>query len=153
MKENRNRITQVLAIACLAVFALCVLLVLLTGADAYRKTVDSGEESYERRTALQYLTTRVHQAQTVDIGIWEDREVLILGESIDAEQYTTRVYCYEGWLRELYAVPGAVLPPTAGEPILEAETFELKQEEDLLTVILDDDTLLLNLPAGRTVGP
>lgn len=153
MKENRARITQVLAIVCLAVFALCILLVLLTAGSVYRNLVDRGEETYTRRTALQYLTTRVHQAQTVDVGIWEDCEVLILGETVDGEQYTTRVYCYDGWLRELYAVPGAVLPPTAGEPIVEAETFELKKEENLLTVTFDDDTLLLDLPAGRTVGP
>ena len=153
MKENRARITQVLAIACLAVFALCILLVLLTAGSVYRNLVDRGEETYTRRTALQYLTTRVHQAQTVDTGTWEDCEVLILGEIIDGERYTTRVYCYEGWLRELYAAAGAVLPPTAGEPIVEVETFALKQEEDLLTVTFDEDILLLYLPAGRTVGP
>lgn len=153
MRENSSRITDVLALLCLTVFALCVLLVLLTGAESYRKLVSSGEESYERRTALQYLTTRVRQAETVETGAFEGCEALILGETIDGETYTTWVYCYDGWLRELYAVPGAKLPPQAGEAILEAENFVLELEENLLTVNLGSDELLLHLPSGRTVGP
>lgn len=153
MKENRSRITDVLGLLCLAVFALGLLLVLLTGASLYRNLVDRGEETYARRTALQYLTTRVRQAETVEIGELDGCEALVLGAIIDGETYTTHIYCYEGWLRELYAVPGAALPPQAGEPILEAETFSLKQEENLLTVTFGGDDLLLHLPAGKAVGP
>ena len=152
MRENRSRITAVLALLCLTVFALCVLLVLLTGADAYRRTVERGEESYERRTALQYLTTRVRQAETLEAGFLENCEALVLGETVDGETYTTWVYCHEGWLRELYAVPGAKLPPEAGTPILEAENFHRKLEDGLLTLTLGEDQLYLHLNAGRTVG-
>lgn len=152
MKENR-RITDVLALLCLTVFALCVLLVLLSGASVYRKLADSGEEAYTRRTALQYLTTRVRQAETVQTGTLEGCEALILEETVDGETYTTWVYCYEGWLRELYAVPGADLPPKAGEAIVEAEDFCVKQVESLLTVTLDTQQLLLYLPTERAVVP
>ena len=146
MKDNASRITQVLALLTLTVFALCVLLVLLTGASCYRGLVDRGEDSYARRTALQYLTTRVRQAETVEIGEFEGCEALILEETIDGECYTTRVYCYGGWLRELYTVPGAKLPPKAGAEILEAETLELTREGSLLRVKLGAEELLLHLP-------
>lgn len=153
MREKRGKITDVLALLCLTVFALCVLLVLLTGADSYRKLVTGGEESYSRRTALQYVTTRVRQAETLSLGELEGCEALILGQTIDGETYTTWVYCHAGWLRELYAVPGAKLPPQAGEAILEADTFHLRQEGSLLTVTLGAEELYLHLPAGRTVEP
>ena len=152
MKENRSRITGVLTLLTLTIFALSVLLVLLTSASLYRNLVDSGERGYARRTALQYLTTRVRQAETVEVGTIEGCETLILGETIDGECYTTHVYCYEGWLRELYAVPGAKLPPEAGEAIMEAETFGLKLEGHLLTVMFGTDTLFLHLPEGLEVG-
>lgn len=152
MKQNHSRISDVMALLCLTVFALCVLLVLLSGVNTYRNLVDSGEENYARRTALQYLTTRVRQAESVQIGELEGCEALILEETVEEETYTTWVYCYEGWLRELCAVPGAQLPPQAGEPILEAETFDLKQEDGLLTVTFGADALLLSLPAERSVG-
>lgn len=153
MKERNSPITEVLALLNLTVFALCVLLVLLAGARIYRNLVDRGQKVYEQRTALQYLTTRVRQAQTVEIGNLEDCEALILKETLEGETYTTYVYCYEGWLRELYAVAGAKLPPQAGEPLLEGENLHLKQEGSLLTVTFAGAELLLHLPAGRTVGP
>lgn len=153
MKKNRSPITRVLALLCLTVFALCVLLVLLTAASVYRNLVDRGEETYTRRTALQYLTTRVRQAERVTVGVLEGCEALILEETIDGEVYTTWVYCHEGWIRELYAVPGAKLPPEAGEAIVEAEEFDLQMEEHLLQVTVGEDGLILYLPEGVEVGP
>lgn len=146
MKENASRMTQVLALLTLTVFALCVLLVLLTGASCYRALVERGEDSYARRTALQYLTTRVRQAETVEIGEFEGCEGLILEETVDGERYTTRIYCYDGWLRELYTVPGAQVPPKAGTEILEAETLKLSREGSLLRVKLGEEEILLHLP-------
>ena len=151
MKENSSRMTQVLALLTLTVFALCLLLVLLSGASCYRNLVDRGEESYGRRTAVQYLTTRVRQAETVETGALGDCDALVLTQTIDGECYTTHIYCYEGWLRELLAVPGAVLPPQAGEKVLEAEEFTLKQEDDLLTVTFGEDTLFLQIPTETEV--
>ena len=146
MKDNPSRMTQVLALLTLTVFALCLLLVLLSGASCYRGLVDRGEASYARRTAVQYLTTRVRQAQRVEIGDFEGCQTLLLEETVDGECYTTRVYCYDGWLRELYTVPGAKLPPRAGAAVLEAEDLELTREGSLLTVKLGEETLLLHLP-------
>jgi hypothetical protein len=146
MKENPSRMTQVLALLTLTVFALCLLLVLLSGASCYRNLVDRGEESYGRRTAVQYLTTRVRQAQRVEIGDFEGCESLILEETVEDEYYTTKVYCYEGWLRELYTVPGAKLPPNAGTAVLEAENMELSREGSLLRIGLNGEELLLQLP-------
>ena len=153
MKHDTSRISQVLALLCLTVFALCVLLVLLSGASCYRGLVEQGEAAYGRRTALQYLTTRVRQAESVEIGQLEDCAALILEETVEGETYTTRVYCYDGWLRELYSVPGAELPPKAGTAILEADALELHREGSLLTVTLGAEKLLLHLPEGTEVSP
>lgn len=153
MKKNPFQIQQVLTLLTLTVFALCLLLVLLSGASAYDALVDRGEAAYGRRTALQYLTTRLRQAETVEAGRLEGCTALVLGEAIDGERYTTHIYCYDGWLRELYAVPGAKLPPQAGEAIVEAESLSLKLEGDLLRVRLDGDELLFCLTQGWEVGP
>lgn len=153
MKENRGKMTQILALLTLTAFALCLLLVLLMGASAYEALVDQAEVAYHRRTALQYVTTRVRQAESVKIGVLEDCEALILEETIEGEVYTTHIYCHEGWLRELYAVPGAKLPPQAGEALLELKQFSLEQEGKLLRVMLEDTQLLLQLPSGKQVGP
>lgn len=146
MKKNASSMNQVLALLTLTVFALCVLLVLLTGASCYRGLVDRGEASYGRRTAAQYLTTRVRQAQRVEIGDFGGSEALFLEETVEGERYTTTLYCYDGWLRELYAVPGAKLTPKAGTAVLEGETLELIREGSLLTVKFGEEELCLYLP-------
>lgn len=153
MKQETSRMGQVLALLCLTVFALCVLLVLLSGASCYRDLVDRGEAAYGRRTALQYLTTRVRQAESVTIGELDGCEALILEETVEGETYTTRIYCYDGWLRELYTVPGAALPPKAGTAVLEADLLELRREGNLLAVTLGAEELLLYLPEATEVSP
>lgn len=147
MKDKHYRITDLAALLVLAVFALCLLLVLLTGADVYRGLVQQGEEAYLRRTALQYLTTRVRQAESVQIGDFDGCEALILEESADQETCTTRVYCYDGWLRELYCVPGAQVAPQDGQALLEAADLSVSQQGNLLTLTLGSDSLYLWLPA------
>ena len=149
MKKKREAITRLGALLVLAVFVLCVLLVLLTGADLYRELVEKGERSFLRRTASQYLTTRVRQAGSVEIGSFDGCEALVLEE----EGAVTKVYCYDGWLRELYALPGGAFSAGDGEKVLEAEEFSVTQEENLLTLTLDGDVLYLWLPRGTGVGP
>ena len=153
MNKQRFQITDVLALLTLAVFALCLLLVLLTGASRYRDLVERGEAAYTKRTALSYLTTRVQQSETVRAGDFENCPALILEDTVDGEVYTTRIYCYEGWLRELYTVPGAKVSPADGEKLLEAEGLQLSADKQLLTVTLGADSLLLYLPAGAEVVP
>lgn len=46
-----------LALLLLLVFAVCVLSVLLTGADTYQTLTRRDQDSYDRRTAAQYLAT------------------------------------------------------------------------------------------------
>lgn len=153
MNQKFYRITRLLTLLTLTVFALCLLLVLLTGASVYRNLVERKETAHARRTALQYLTTRVHQAETINTGTLEDCEALILGHTIDGELYTTHIYCYDGWLRELYTVPGARVSPDAGEALLNAQSLSLTLEGDLLTLCLDNQELYLYLPAGREATP
>lgn len=153
MREHPFHITRVLGLVTLTVFTLCVLLLLLTAADFYQTLVNRGESAYARRTALQYLTTRVQQAETVETGILDGCETLILTETVEGERYTTYIYCYNGFLRELYTVSGANLSLQAGESVLEADGYSANQEENLLTIVFDGEELLLQLPAGKMVIP
>lgn len=146
MRKHPSRITHLLTLLTLTVFSLYMLLVLLTGASFYKDLVQQGEASYARRTKLQYLTTRVRQAETVKAGTFHGCNALILEETIQGERYITHIYCYDGWLRELYAVSEAKLPIQAGTAILEAESLSAKQEKGLLTLTLDSETLFLYRP-------
>ena len=152
MKEKRTKITEVLALLTLAIFAICVLLVLLMGASVYRDLVDRGEESHNRRTAVGYLATRVRQAESVEMTAFADGQALTLGETIGDGYYVTRIYYWNGWLRELYSSPTAALSAADGEAILKTDGFSCRIEDDLLILSVGKDTLYIHLPGDMEVA-
>lgn len=153
MKDRTHKITDLLSLTVLTVFALCTLVVLLLGGRVYRNLVEAGGENYRSRTAVQYLTTRVQQAGTVSVEAFGDADALVIREEQGSRVYLTRIYCHDGWLRELYCAETAQLQPADGEKILEAESLTLLLEEGLLTAEIDGSSLLLQLRSGREVSP
>lgn len=153
MKERTSKITDLLALVVFAVFAVCVLLVLLTGAKVYRNLVRQGRESSDARTAVQYIATRVRQAQSVSVEDFGGCQALVARETIEGEPYLTRVYCYEGSLRELFSAETAQLSPEDGEAVMEVENLELWLEDGLLTVNIHDQSLRFSLRTGKGAEP
>lgn len=121
------------ALLLFGIFAVCVLSVLLSGARAYRRLTDRDQASYGRRTCVQYIATRVRQADRlggVTVEPFGGTTALTLFE----DGFVTRVYCYDGYLMELYAGEGAELSPEDGERVMEAESLSLSLRRRLLTV-------------------
>lgn len=152
MKEKRTKLTDLLALLVFVAFALCVLLVLLFGAKVYRGLVDRGEESFRSRTAAQYVTTRVRQAECVSVADFEGCQALVIPEKIDGATYLTRVYCYDGYIRELFCGENAALSPEDGEKVLPGESLAFSIEDGLLTVQVEGQKLLLCL-RGKEASP
>ena len=130
------------------VFAVCILSVLLTSADAYRRLAERDEKSYDQRVAAQYLATRVRQGDEtgkIFVETFDGVDALVLQEEIDGEVYETRVYCYDGYLRELFAGKGEEFYVGDGEQILRAESMSLVQENRVIMAEITD-------PDGQVQG-
>lgn len=159
MKKNDHRkITDLLAMLVFGIFAVCVAMVLLTGAGAYKKLTDRGTAAYEHRVAVRYLTTRFHQAPAVQVEEFCGLQALTIREEIDGRGYVTRVYCHDGHIRELFAAASAEVSPEDGETVLEAKDLTFDREDGLLTVQIthpDGETqqLLLWLPEWKEDAP
>ena len=153
MKRKFSRITDLPVLTVFAVFAVCVLTVLLCGAQVYQTLVDRNAESFGVRTAAQYLSTRVRQAEDVAVTDFEGCEALTMHERIDGMTCVTRVYCYDGYIRELYGTEVAVLPPQSGEKIMPAEELRFSAEGDLLTVQVDGHVIYLQLRGKGAASP
>ncbi len=91
------------ALLVYGVFAACVLAVLLTGANAYRRLTLRDREVDNRRTCVQYIATRVRQSDHAGGVAVEDfgGGALVLNADSD---YPTWIYCRDGWLMELYCL-------------------------------------------------
>lgn len=158
-QERQHQIDTLMALVLFGAFAVCVLSVLLLGAKVYRGVTERDQESYDRRTCLQYVATRLRQADRAGAVTVEDFggvDCLCFAEDYDGETYLTRVYAYEGTLRELFSARDALLEPDAGEPVLEVEELSFDLEDGLLKVSCTlpeggEDTLYLSLRSEEAV--
>lgn len=155
-----------LVLLLFSVFAVCIMSVLLTGADAYQRLARRDQESYDRRTVTQYIATKVRQndgAGAISIRLFDEAgtqaegDTLQLLEQLEGEEYCTRIYCWDGHIRELFAEPSDEFYPEDGEKIMEAESLWFSLEDDLLTVTIghtdgQNEKLVLCLRSGEVAA-
>ena len=139
MKHRKSLIPGLAAFLVLAVFAVGVLGTLLGGAGIYRRLTERDRASYDSRTCLQYIVTRVRQAPgEVEIAAFGDGDALVIPDVIENKTYLTRVYCWDGWLMELFTEEDGLFSPEDGEKLLPAQGIALELDNGLLKVMLTD---------------
>ena len=117
---------------------LSLLFLVMTGTGLYSAVVDSQTRNREARAALSYLAARVHAADAagaVSVGEGPEGAALLLRENADGETYETRIYLYEGALREEYGTADAALDPQDSERIVDAKSFSVEQVRPGLLVV------------------
>ena len=79
---------------------------------------------------------------------------LLLRENADGETYETRIYLYEGALREEYGTADDALDPQDSERIVDAKSFSIEQvRPGLLVVSTEYGSADIALRSGRGAGP
>ena len=156
--KGHRKITDLLALLVFAVFALCVAAVLLLSARTYNTLTQRGSRTYEHRIAARYLTTRFQQAESVYPEDFCGLSAMTVRDEINGRNYLTRVYLYEGTVRELFSGENAAVSPGDGEIVMEAQALSFQVQDGLLTaqITLDDGTverILLWLPKWKEAAP
>ena len=155
--KKKNQLGSVLVLLVFAVFMVSVLMVLLTGADVVEKIHSRDQASYDHRTLVQYITTRVRQADQrgmVDVRSFGDGDALVLTEEIDGDLYETLVYCSDGYLRELFVEAGLEMDAEFGEEILPIQRVCFQDENTYIRVQLtltegEEEVMILSLRSER----
>lgn len=154
--RKKNYLSSVLVLLVFAVFVVSVLMVLLTGADVVQKLNERDRRSYDQRTIVQYITTRVRQADEqgmVEVREIEGKSVLALGEMIEGIRYDTLVYCWDGYLCELFTESGLDMGLEFGEWILPVEDIRFTDEGTHILVGLsahgEEQSMILSLRSER----
>lgn len=133
-KGKSNALTVTAALLVFVVFAAGILSVLLCGAGVYQRLTRRQTHAYQHRTAAQYLATKVRQADTApERAEFGGSDALVISQVIDGDTYLTRVYCHDGWLRELFTPTQGQFAPEDGEKILPMASLEIEAGSDLLT--------------------
>ena len=128
---KKSNLTGVLVLLVFTVFMVSVLLVLLSGADTVQQLTQRDKRTYHHRTAVQYITTRIRQADETG-AVTTNADTLILTETLGGTAYEPRIYCCNGYLRELFCESGSAIAPEFGEEILPMERFQITRENNLI---------------------
>ncbi len=159
MKKARpqHSISGFAALAVAALFALCVLSALLAGIGAYRCLAQEGQESYACRTCAGYISAKVRQSETgaaLTVESFDGTPALVLEETVEGAAYITQIYCWDGWLMELFSAQDAELAPEDGERLLPARSLIPREQDGLLEVVVTDgygneSSLVFSLRGGE----
>ncbi len=144
LKRQKSIVDVIFMITVFGVFMLSALFVVLFGAKIYKRTAHDMSVNFNSRTALAYVTEKVHQHDRrggVDITIKDGKPVLKLTQYINSDEYCTYLYEHGGYLKELTAKGDIDLVKSAGKEILKISEFTAQKENDSLYrfMIADDE--------------
>lgn len=143
MDKKERSVSGLAALLVFAVFAVGILFVLLSGAQAYQRITERDRVSYDSRTCIQYLATKLRQAdrpEAVSVAPFGSGDALLIVQQYGEDVYLTRVYCHDGWLMELFTVAEGSFSPEDGEKILPLAGLSLRQSGNLITATVTDET-------------
>lgn len=161
VKKHGYHLEGLMALLLFGVFAVCLLIVLLTGADSYQGLTQRDRMSDNRRVCAQYLTTRVRQADAagaVAAGEFGGGDALLLSQNIDGMEYVTRIYVSGGYLMELFSSADVEMSPEDGEKLMAAQALSASLEDGLLELSVTPEDgaaveLTLSLRSGEEAAP
>ena len=129
MKRYVHAADAIFALILFAAFAVSILMVLTTGAQAYQKVRTSVENHYSENTCVSYIVMKLRHyddaACNVSLGDVEGVPALILSEIVDGEEIITAIYYHEGYVKEIYADSGYEFTLDDGFQIIEAQELTL----------------------------
>jgi len=140
MKNNKLQKTGILlTLTIFVIFAVCILFLLLAGANNYEKITRKTNKTYEIRTASQFITTKVRQndrENAISIYDFEGINALVLKEEIDGTVYNTYIYCYDGYMMEIFAEEDVEISPVDGEKIMPLNKLSFNLDQGMLSIDL-----------------
>ncbi|MEG0779386.1 MAG: DUF4860 domain-containing protein [Oscillospiraceae bacterium] len=141
------------------VFAASILLVLFTGAGSYQRLAERDAKSDGRRVAVQYVATKLRSndiAGGIAVAGFSDRapeiDTLFLRQKLEGTVYCTRIYYYDGAVRELFAADGEDFSPEDGQAVLPATGLSFAERDGLVTVTAADGDGTVSLTLALRSG-
>ena len=127
-RNNSRAIDTFFILALLALFAITSFFVIIIGARQYHSIANQMTENYETRTAASYLAEKFNQNDVEGSVMLTDVEgipAVALTQTISSQQYTTYIYAYDGYLREVTVSAETVITPASGQKIVEASALDI----------------------------
>ncbi|MBQ9300905.1 MAG: DUF4860 domain-containing protein [Clostridia bacterium] len=139
-----HNISGVFVFLLLGVFAVFSTAMVLLSANIYKGTVDRLAAHNGMRIAPVYVRSMLRaDDETGSISVREEAGVtaVTMYNNYDGDEYLTRIYCYEGTLREWFSDADREFVPDEGEIVCLCDGLAAGMDSGLLTVnLLSGDT-------------
>lgn len=135
MNENKvSSITTLFTLLVFLLFTVLSLLIVLIGAKSYRGIVTGMESNQQTRTALSYVTNKVHAAGTGETALRTvgGRQAIVISSRYNEQDYKTYIYEYDGAILEWFTRADRAFQAGSGDTITAVSGFSAKQEGGLL---------------------
>lgn len=131
--EKKHVIDFLFPLAVFFVLAASSVAMVVLASGFYSRQVKESTDSYSGRTALAYVTEKLHQNDengAAAAGTFDGMDALVIRQSYGEKDYVTYLYAYDGYLRELFIQDGTKAKASDGRKILETENFEIEEASD-----------------------
>lgn len=154
MGKSNHAISGVFVFLLLGIFAIFSTLMVVMGAKAYRGMVERSVTHNSARVASSYIRTMLRSND--ESGVLRVEEVngipTITMENDWDDIYVTRIYLYEGKLREWFAMADIPFEPANGESVCELDTMQAEMKNGLLHVEVSKNGTKMDIDyAPRTI--
>ena len=138
IKREKGLVHTVCVLAVICMFGISAMMLGSVGASVYKNIAERNLDSFELRTSLSYVKTKINQYDEVGKIAIEERDgikMLILSEEVEGEIYDTSVYFNKGKLYEITGERGMKFKPDDGFAILSVYSFEITEKDGLVKLV------------------
>lgn len=141
MGKSTHAISGVFVFLLLGIFAVFSTIMVLMSAKAYKGMVDEAALHNSIRVASSYIRTMLRSDD--ETGVLKIEEVngihTITMENDWEDIYVTRLYVYEGKLREWFAMAEIPFVPENGETVCDLDSMKAEISDGILKVIVSEN--------------
>ena len=143
-RHRRHMVDFLFTLTLFCVFCASSLLVVVIGANVYKRTVTSMDHNFSAGTSLSYVSIKVRQHDqdgAVSVRQFEGHDALVLEQRVASSVYQTWIYYHDGALRELFTERGNPdIDPGSGQVIVALQDFTVTRTGDRLLSVSSIDT-------------
>lgn len=136
-KRSGLTTTSFFTLVVFGIFALCSLILVTIGGNAYGKIVSNIDDDNNLRATFSYIFNRVRQndvAGNIKTEQFDDISALSISSTREGISYKTYIYEYGGFIRETYIEKDKPFYMGDGQIIAESHNFSVKIEKNILTI-------------------
>ncbi len=143
-KQVQHTISGVFVFLLLGIFAVFGTVMVLLGAKVYRGITEVSGFHNQSRITSSYLRSMVRaddETGTLTIDDLNGTPIITMRNVYDEDVYITRIYVWDGMLREWFTEEEIEFEPENGEEICAAQAMEAELDRNMLRVrVLTGDT-------------